>query len=234
MNGKYDQEEWATTTTRGRQVFNYGYVLTGSELRGWKLLKTVSMQEGRDFSEKAYIWEDRGDPKAMVRVSITERHSWKLAQESLHRHLIECMRADIPKGAGELGDVNYTAREPQTDTAGAISFTRGNVCVAISSVGEKNMDVSEIAAALDRALSEPPAEAEAGRRPLRARVPKSVDVSAGKSVVLVEKLSEAVPRGGWLKVIVPDGELHRKGDALMYVSPQGGKKSVSAFAAKGY
>ena len=237
MNTKYDKDEWAAGTTRGRQVFNFRYRLTGSEFEGWKLLKTVLMQETRDLTEKVYLWESSSDPKhEMIRVSITERHNWKLAQESLHQHLMECMRPDIPRGAkklAQLGDVNYVAREPQTDIAGAITFTRGNVCVSASSAGEKNVDVSETVALLDRALSQPPAKAEAGKRRVRARAPKLVDVTARKSVVLVEKLPEAVPRGGWLKIIVPDGELRRKGDALMYVSPKGGKKRVSAFAANG-
>ncbi len=237
MNTKYDKNEWAAGTTLGRQVFNYAYRLTGAEFKGWKLLKTVTMQEGRDLTERVYIWQSNSDPKhEMVRVSITERHDWRLAQESLHQYLMECMRPDIPRGTKKLaplGDVNFVGREPQTDIAGAITFTRGNVCVSISSAGEKGVDVSEMAAMLDRALSEPPAKAEAGKRRARAGIPESVDVMARKPFVLIEKLPEAVPRGGWMKIIVPDGELHRKGDALIYVSPDGGKKRVSAFAASG-
>jgi hypothetical protein len=237
MNTKYDRDEWATGTTLGRRVFNFGYRLTSSEYKGWKLLKTVTMQEGRDRTEKVYIWESNSDPKhEMIRVSVNERHDWRLAQESLHQYLMECMRRDIPRGTkklAQLGDVNYVGREPQTDIVGAITFTRGNVCVSISSAGEKSVDVSEMAAVLDRALSEPRARIEAGKGQVRARVPESVDVAARKPVVLVEKLPEAVPRGGWLKIVVPDGELRRKGDALIYESPEGGKKRVRAFAARG-
>lgn len=237
MNTEYDKNEWAAGTTRGRQVFNFGYRLIGSEFKGWKLLKTVLMQDGRDPTEKVYLWESSSDPKReMLRVSITERYHWKLAQETLYQYLMECMRPDIPKGTkklAQLGDVNYVTREPHTDIAGAIIFTRGNVCVSVSNAGEKNVDVSEMAAVLERALSEPSAKAEAGKRQLRVRIPEWVDVTARKPVVLVEKLSEAVPRRGWLKIIVPDGELRRKGDALIYVSPEGGKKRVSAFAASG-
>jgi len=233
MSTEYDKDEWAAGTTRGRQVFNFGYRLTGSEFKGWKLLKTVLMQDGRDLIEKVYLWASGSDPKhEMLRVSITERYYWKLAQETLHQYLMECMRPDIPKGAknlAQLGDVNYVTREPRTNIAGAIVFTRGNVCVSVSNAGEKNVDVSEMAAVLERALSQP--SAKAGKRQVRVRIPEWVDVTARKPVVLVERLPEAVPRRGWLKIIVPDGELRRKGDALIYVSPEGGKKRVSAFAA---
>ncbi len=232
MNTEYDKDEWAAGTTRGRRVFNFGYRLTGSEFKGWQLLKTVLMRESRDLTEKVYIWESRSDPKQeMVRVSVTERHDWRLAQESLHQYLMECMRPGIPKGTkklGQLGDVNYAVREPQTNIAGTITFTRGNVCVSVSSAGDKKVDVSEMAAVVERALGEPSARAEAGRRRVRARVPERVDAVAGKSVVLVEKLPKTVPRGGWLKIIVPDGELSRKGDALVYVSPEAGRKRVDA------
>ncbi len=237
MNTEYDKDEWAAGTTRGRQVFNFGYRLTGRELKDLKLLKTVLMQESRDLIEKVYLWGSSSDPKhEMIRVSITERFYWKLAQETLHQYLMECTRPNIPKGTkkyAQLGDVNYVTREPQTNIAGAIMFTRGNVCVSVSSAGEKNVDVSEMAAVLERALSEPPAKADASRPKVHACIPEWVDVTARKPVVLVEKLPEAVPRGGWLKIIVPDGELRRKGDALIYVSPEGGKKHVSAFAASG-
>jgi hypothetical protein len=234
MNMEYNKKEWATGTTLGRRVYNFGYRMTGREFRGWKLLKSIAMQQKRDITETVYMWGNNSDPKhEMVRVSITERHDWKRAQESLHQNLTECMRPSIPRGAKKLaplGDVNYAAGEPQTNIVGAITFTRGNVCVSVSTAGDKNVDVSELAGVLDRSLSEPPARVEAAKLMARPRAPKSVDVTARKSVVLVENLSNAVQRGGWLKILVPDGELHRKGDSLIYVSPETGKKRVSAFA----
>lgn len=236
MNASYDKEEWAATTTRGRQVFNFRCRLTGDEVKGWKLLKTVTMRQRRDIVEKVYLWVSKADPKEeIVRVSITERDNWRLAQESLYERLTQCMRPDIPKGTKELaqiGDVNFVSREPRTDSAGAIIFTRGNLCVSVSTAGEKNVDVSEIAASLDWRLNEPPTKAEAGKSWVRARVPKSVTIRARKPAILIDNLPKAAPRDAWLQVIVPDGELRRKRDALIYVSPEPGKKRVSAFAVR--
>ena len=234
MNTQYSLEEWATGTKRGRQVFNYGYRLSGSEFNGWKLLKVVTMREDRDVTEKAYVWESTSNPKhEMVRVDITERHNWRLAQESLHEHLMHSMRPDIPRGTkklAKLGDVVFVGREPQTDIPGAISFARGNVCVSVSSAGEKSIDVSDIAARLDRALSDPPAKREVEKGKVRALPPKTVTVKANEPYILIKNLPETVTRRGLLKIIVPDGELSRKGGALVYVSAQGGKKRVGAFA----
>jgi hypothetical protein len=34
----------------------------------------------------------------------------------------------------------------------------------------------------------------------------------------------------WLKVIVPDGEVHRRGDALVYLASEPGRKAVQVFS----
>lgn len=237
MNTRYNVEEWAAGTTRGRQVFNYNYRLLGTEVKGWRLLKVVTLQEGHDVTEKAYIWQSKSDPEhEMIRVNITERHNWRFAQESLHEYLMQCMRPDIPRGTKELalvGDVNFVGREAQTDIAAAVSFVRGNVCVSVSSVGERNVDVSKIATNLDQTLSAPPTKREVEKGKVQVQAPRVVTVEAEEAYVLIENLQEAAPSGGWLRVIVPDGELSRKGDALIYVSAQGGEKQVGIFAVSG-
>jgi hypothetical protein len=232
MNTQYNPEEWAAETTSGRQVFNYNYRMLGAEIRGWKLAKTVTMRESPEATETVYLWQSRSDPeREMVRVGITERGSWRFAQESLADQLHNSMRPDIPRGTRQLasvGDVNFVGREPHTDIPAAISFVRGNLSVSVSSVGETNVDVSEIAKALDQALSAPPTEREleqgkAEAKAIRARV------NAGEAHALIESLPEAAPADGWLKVLAPDGELSREGDALIYVSPESGAKRVETF-----
>jgi hypothetical protein len=234
MNATYDVVVWATETTRGRQVFNYNYRMLATEIKGWKLLKVVTMQEGHDVTEKAYIWQSKSDSEhEMIRVDITERHNWRQAQESLHENLKERMRPDIPRGAkklAQLGDVVFVSREPQTDIPGAISFTRGNVFVSVSSIGEKSIDVSDIATRLDRVLSESPATREVEKGKVRALTPNVATVKANEAYVLIKNLQETAPGGGWVKIIAPDGELSRKRDALIYVSAQGGEKQVGIFA----
>ena len=232
MNTHYNAEEWAAETTVGRQVFNYNYRMLGREVQGWKLAKVVTMQESPDATERAYLWQSKSDPdREMVRVSITERHNWRSAQESLREQLDYSMRPAIPRGTktlAQVGDVNYVGREAQTEIAAAISFTRGNVCVSVSSVGERNVDVSAIARTVDRALSAPPARREVEKGRVRA-APKVAAVEAEEAHVLVDNLGQAAPGGGWLKVIVPDGELRREGNTLIYASAQGGEKQVDVF-----
>jgi hypothetical protein len=234
MNSRYNIEEWAAATTLGRQVFNFNYRMLGKELKGWKLLKAVTMQEGRDVTEKVYIWQSKSAPGSeMIRISITERHHWRHAQESLAEQLSQSTRPDIPQGTKKLatvGDINFVGREPQSDIPAAVSFVRGNMCVSVSSVGEKNVDVSQVAATLDRALSERPPESEVKKGRVRESVRTAAAAVADESNVLIDNLPEAAPPDGWLKVIVPDGEVRREDDTLIYVPSQAGDKSIATFS----
>jgi hypothetical protein len=233
MNTHYDKKEWAAGTTRGRQVFNFNYRMLGTESKGWNLLKVVSLREDRDVTERAYIWQSKNDPEnELIRVDVAERHNWQQAQESLHEHLMQCMRPDIPRGTkklAKLGDVVFTAREPQTDISAAISFSRGNVFVSVSSIGEKNMDVSDMASRLDRALNYRPPKKEIEKGKIRAFTPKATILKANEDFVLIKSLKKTASRGEWLKIIVPDGQLSRKDDSLIYASPKGGEKQVATF-----
>jgi hypothetical protein len=230
-------EEWAAGTTRGRHIFNYGFRMFGGELRGWEMLKSVVMESGRGVEETVYLWQRKDDPgREMVRVAVAEFPRWQLAQNRLHEVLNNSMRPEVPRATGrlaKLGDVTFAARDPQSDVPAAVSFTRGNACVSVNSVGERNVDVSEIVARLDRALGESPTKAEVEKGRARARAPKTASVKAGQSHVLIENLREAAPRGAWLKVIAPDGELSREGDALIYVSSQAGKKDIGTYVVRG-
>jgi hypothetical protein len=55
-------------------------------------------------------------------------------------------------------------------------------------------------------------------------------VQAREPHPLIKGLKKLPPPKMWLKVIVPDGELKRKGEDLIYTSPSAGKKRVSVFA----
>jgi len=82
-------------------------------------------------------------------------------------------------------------------------------------------------------LSEPPLRREVEKGKARAIRPRVATVKADEAVVLIANLEKAAPRGEWLKIIVPDGEIASKDNTLTYVSEQGGKKAVEAYAISG-
>ena len=232
MNSNYNKEEWAATTDKGRQIYNYNYHLSGKEFKGWKLIKKVVLTETNELTEKAYFFESAADPKhEIIRIDIVERNGWDQAQESLHQSLLEKMRTDIPKGTGqEIGDVNYVAREQKSDIPAAISFTRGNILLSITCVGDRTFDVTGIADQIDNELHKAPTAAKQKTDKIRTLQPKEVTVQAREPHSLIRGLKKLTPPKMWLKVIVPDGELTRKGEDLIYTSPTAGKKRVSVFA----
>jgi hypothetical protein len=230
----YDLKDWAARTTRGRQIFNFRYRMRDRDVRGWRLLKNVLMPPAQRATETIYLWKrDDQDDRALVRISIAELDDWRSAQRRLQETLGNCMRPAIPHGTGKLaliGDVNVVARDPQSDAPAALLFTRGNICVSVNSVGEVNIDVSKIASGIDRALAEPPSGAAQQKQRSVVKAPKSVTARAKKRVSLIKALSKSVPADSWLKIIAEDGEVSKKGDSLVYESPESGKKRMGIYA----
>lgn len=233
MDMTYDLEEWAAATTSGRGVFNYNYRMTGDELRGWELVNVVAMGNEPGVSDFAYIWQRKGgDAQELLRIHVVERHHWRSAHVQLQEQLRHSMRPDIPRGTGKLkgiGDVNFVGQDQESDLVTMLTFTRGNMFVSIASVGEKPVDVSKAAKALDRSLGEPPTEATIQRGRASDMSPKPVSVKKNQKRTLVKALPEPVSRSGWLKIIAPDGELSRDGDEVVYVPSRGGKKEIKHY-----
>jgi hypothetical protein len=230
---QYDLDAWAEQTELGRRVFNYNYRMTGSELRGWELVNTVDMASESGLTERVYLWEKKGsEGRQVIRIGITEADEWRRAQADLQNRLVFSMRRDIPGGKGglaKLGDVRYAASSEDSETIASAYFVRGNLSISIASVGEEPADVSAVARSLDRAFTEPPKQKDLEEKRAEDRSPKPRKVKKGERALLKESLPEPVLRNGWLKVIVPDGEIAREGDDLVFRSPTAGTKRIQEF-----
>jgi len=230
----YKIEEWAASTTLGRRIFNYNFRMTETALKGFELVNSVEAESEPGLTEKIYIWEKAGSKgKALVRVGISEHADWRLAQAQLHRHLMQSMRPNIPRGSGKLakiGDVVFVGQPKDSKIVAATFFARGNVAVTVSSAGETTVDISNIAGMLDRVLSEPPPKQEIKKGLAEELAPRSFKAKKkGETVTIIETLPEPVPRSGWIKIMAPDGELRREDDSVVYVSPQAGEKKVGQY-----
>ncbi len=234
---RYDPDAWAAQTTLGRRIFNVGYRPLGGEQRGWRLLKSVPMETTRDDAgasvELVHMWQRGDNPNGqLLRVATAEVPSWQAAQQRLLEDVQTSMRPDIPPGTGKLaalGDVNLVGRDPESDVPASISFTRGNLWVAVRSVGDDPVDVGEIALRIDRAMT---------RRPTRAQIERGrvvaepIDVRPRRGLgpaTVIRSLPGAVMPDEWLQVIAPDGELARERNALVYRPAEPGAKTVLSF-----
>ena len=234
MNSTYNTEEWAAATVLGRQVFNYNYHFSGNEFKGWKLIKVVLLMQSGESTQKTYMFENISNPKhEILRIDVTERYSWDLAQQSLQQNMEAKMRSDIPKGTGDLeriGDVNYVAREQFSDIPAAISFTRGNILLSLNCVGDRNFDVTAIAAQIDDELHKPATKSQLEKEKIKRIKPTSAVTYANEPYVLSKNLKKQFKSISWVKIIVSDGELKRRGDELIYTSSKEGKKTIDIFA----
>jgi hypothetical protein len=228
---EYDTKAWAGETTLGRRVFNHRFRMLGREFSGWQLLKRVPMHEDRSMSEVTYLWQNEAAPRQqLIRVNVREVGSWRDAQKQLLGVLHENMRSDLPRGTGrlaELGDVQFVARALPSDIPAAVRFTRGNIAVSVDSAGPTILDVSEIALGIDRLLREAPTKVPALRRLAQVKTPKIALIKGKEGVALVKDLAKSGDQ--WLKVLVPDGELRRKGQSVVYTAPPPARKAVQVF-----
>ncbi len=232
MDTPYDLQAWADATTRGRRLYNYNYRMSGDELRGWELINVVPMEHAPGHHETVYLWERKGsDGQELVRIGIAEADDWRAAQYQLHEQLRHSMRPDLPRGTGKLaavGDINYVGQEPGSTRVASLVFSLGNVTIAISSVGDKTVDVSVIAQSLDHTLGEPPAKEELKTGKVERLPLTALKVKKGQMTTLIERLPERATTG-WHKFIAPDGEIKREDDAIVYVSASAGEKKIERY-----
>lgn len=230
---RYDLEQWAAATELGRRVFNYNYTMTGSELPGWALVNTIDTEPEPGLTERIYIWEKKGsEGKQLIRVSVTETNEWRRAQTQLQTQLVYSMRRDVPQGKGKLakiGDVSFAAQPEGAKIVASVLFTRGNLSVSVNSVGEEMVDVASVAGKLDRAFTESPSKKDIEKKRAEDRSPKPVKLKKLERKRVIDELPERITRNGWIKVIVPDGEIARDDDTLVYESAIAGTKQIEAF-----
>jgi hypothetical protein len=207
--------------------------MAGTEIRGWELVNTVDTEPEPGLTERIYVWEKKGSAgRQLIRIAITEAAEWRRAQAQLQSQLGFSMRPGIPRAKGRLakvGDVSFAAAVENSRTLGAVYFVRGNLAVTVASAGEEPVDVAAVAARLDRDFSEPPTKRDLAEERAVDRSRERLEVRKLEPTRLAERLPTPVLRGGWLKVIVPDGEIAREGDELIYRSPEEGPKRIQEF-----
>lgn len=233
MDSPYNVEEWLATTAAKRAVFNSNYRMTGTEIKGWDLVNTVPMYDKPGANEIVYVWEKRkSEGLEMIRISIAELGDRVNALHALKGTLDNAMHPQVPRSEGKLArssDITFAERAPDAGPVAAIYFTVGNVEVAINSAGDKEVDVSGVAAMLGEAFGAPPKPTAIKNKRAQPLPAKRVRSGPGEPALLIDKLPEPGSAGGWVKVIAPGGELKREGDSLVYVASDGGAKEVKGF-----
>ncbi len=79
---------------------------------------------------------------------------------------------------------------------------------------------------MDNRFVKPPTKAEEKSGFAKKIKPVKITVKKQVKTVVIDKLSEPVPRSGWLRAMSEDGELRRDGDTLKCIYQKGGKKKV--------
>jgi hypothetical protein len=230
MNGQYDKSAWEHETDLGRRLYIYNYAMKGNELTGWELIKVVVAQLDANHTEKIFLWQrKKSKDEELIQVAVVESGYWRHAQHQLLNQLQHCMRPNIPRGSGQtaiVGDVQYVAEAQGTKEIAAIYFTRGNLQITVRSSGKKPVDVAALAKKIDGFFTKAPTKDLQRKKLVKAVQPNTIKAKKAKPMVLIDRLPEPVARSGWLRVTVPEGEIRRDGDVLLFEAGKDGAKSV--------
>ena len=222
MNADRDTARWAAETTLGRRLYNHNVLVRGTELRGWEPLKATRAEPEPGVAEQVLLLRraqrEQGD--ADLRIDILEAADWRQAQLLLLRALEDCMNPDVPRATGALAqaaDIAFAARGSE-DRVGATFAARGNVMFRVTSLSaEAGTEVPGWTRKLDALLTQAPAQASPDGSAVKAQ--------RGEAVELIADVASAAGPG-WLKVIVPDGEVRREGQRLVYVADKAGSRRI--------
>ncbi len=217
-------QAWADETDLGRRLFNHNYRPLETEAAGWSLIKSVSPHADDELTEWVYLWQDAGAPQRLIRVDVAELPAWQEAQCYLAGTFEQSMRPDIPRPEGVLravGDVQFVASSADVDHPENIRFSRGNVAVSVSSVGRDPVDVSDLAAMIDRDLSvlrAPSTLSAAELRPLA----EARHSSRQLQIAAIDPADSS-----WTQVLVEGGEVRRERNAIVYKPGEAGDHGPS-------
>lgn len=225
-------QETIARSPAGARVFNHNLRLSGDELPGWEIFRSAITETGRHPSAHAYFWRRRGGgDRQVIRVDIAESENWRVSLTQLASDLAQRMNPEpilAAEGTAMLGDLQFSYREQVTDIVAATLFNSGNLRVALSSVGETTVDVSPAATLLDSLIGDP--AASGAKRTASGKASSRVtEAKPGSPIVLVEDLFAGEFSAAWLKVVVPDGELQRDRNRLVYTPTEGGRKQIHTY-----
>lgn len=154
------------------------------------------------------IWDRQ---RGRVALTVTEFASAREAIASLADELESNQLATVPRGPDDLGEISFVH---PAEAPPAVFFARGNLRVAVYSIGHEPVDVVPFARRVDAELRARPEQAREG----------GVDVRSEKGVL------RATPRwrgpDGYLKVIAPGAELRKQDDAVVV---EGAAAAVEVF-----
>jgi hypothetical protein len=235
MSEDYYAKIFEAAALKGRGLLNLNVALENEEFSGFKLVKTFVMERASEVTEKIYMWQPTGGalPGALVRVSVAEMKDSSTAKNRLWRELKQSMRPQIAPGIGRLaaiGDINFVGNEPESEQAGGITFVRGNVCVTVRNAGDRPIDLSQFAKELDERLGPVLTPRTLGAKQVRPHEDRTLAMEADKTVTVIEAVD---PARGWVKVVVPDGELRKEGNSVVYKADTSGAKQVQIYGGKG-
>jgi hypothetical protein len=230
LKKEYAFDSWASAAAAGMRLFVSGFFFADYMMPD---LRPVRLLQGGDETGPLAIqsfWAGVSDDEVpFLRIDVYERASFREAREGVMALLTTLQEPSLTlQETPELGDVVFA----NTDFS-SILFAIGNLVFFLRNVGQVDMPLTDVAAAINKSILTPPPDAfvELGS-PSTVRQFKfeRVAVSASDSVRIKEEPADPLARRRLYQFFTETGEVSLRGRQLVYQPESAGPKTLDIFA----
>ncbi len=230
---RYEFDRWFNVNRLDEALFVRHYFVADELVRGFELIRASSAGAPGQPPAMTSLWRDAGgDTDQLLRIDFSESDSRAAAHGALLQVLGQFESPNIKRQVtSEIGDVAFGA----DDTAVVVS-ARANLVIFLASVGRTPVDVQEVAAQLDRALTERPAQPEAmiaaaAPRRFSARFEHGIEsVVSGARATIQVAVDEELEEPPMLRFFSRGGEVFAEGEHVIFESDESEDNDVTVYA----
>lgn len=144
LEQRYAAGEWFGRGAAGRRRMIADFAFSGSELRGWTLLR-AEREEGADPPAIRTFWQRGDEALELLSIEVWLCGSTRTAHDQLLEVLANMQSDAIERHKG-LGDIAFALNDTMA------LFARANVVVLLRNAGSKTVQVMPVARAVDELL----------------------------------------------------------------------------------
>lgn len=228
----YDIQKWSERTEVGKYIFIWKFFMSGKEIPGWTLVKTIPEQIHDDQRIYTYLWQKvEGDAEELIKIDIVESASWHQAHETLLELLGEHQAPQLPEAVSrkiELGDVAYVGLG---ETVLYTIFARANMVIRIHGGGMRGVSIVDIAKQVDELFFTKPELSTKGVIPeIESFSSERMVAKTNEIVTFNIKARDPLDRPLWYKFMVNRGELFVRDEKVHFLSKTSGQPEIFLFA----
>lgn len=225
LEKRYEFQSWQGSNKLDTELFVSGFFFSGDELPDWKLARHRELRSLELPRTVRSLWEGGNEERAAESL-LVEVYECDRRREA-HAFLIDLageFQGPALERTEQVGDVGFASAGRH-----GILFARGNLVISVRNAGSRLREVDELAATLDRQLTERPEPGPGAAPRIRAFRP-GPGFEPGRGGPLEVEVAHPRQRPVWLKLFSEGGEVYREEGRLMWTRAAPGPARVTLYA----